>query len=98
MLDKMQDNNGKSPVYKMMYKDLVKNPLPEVKKMYQYFNIPYTDATESYLKSYIDNDPKKKKYGAHKYTMDEYGISVERLKREFAVYDKFMSEFTDKVI
>ena len=82
----------------MMYKQMVKDPLTESKKMYEYFNIKFTDKTERNLKSYLANDPKKKKYGVHRYTREDFGITMERLKKEFAVYDKYMSQYTDDVI
>ncbi len=95
---KAERNSRKSPFYKMIYKDLISDSLTEVKKMYSYFNIKFTEDTERHLVKYLENDPKKTKYGTFKYSMSEFGISEERLKREFVVYSNFMSKFTDDVI
>ncbi len=82
----------------MMYNTFADNTVPEVRKMYQYFRIPYTTETERKLQSYLDHGPKKTKYGVHKYSLEKYGITMQQLKQEFGVYENFMSRFTDEVI
>ena len=98
MLDTKNYNDGKSPVYKMMYNTFVQNTLPEVRKIYDYFHIPYTEETERKLQTYLDYGPKKNKYGVHSYSLEKYGITMAQLKQEFTVYETFMSRFTDDVI
>ncbi len=91
---KAAQNGRKSPFYKMMYEDLMTDPLGEAKKMYKYFNIIFTEDTQQRLLKYIKNDPnhpKKSKHGPHKYSISEFAITEEKLGREFADYNAYMS-------
>ena len=87
---KAAQDGTKSPFHKIIYENLVGDPIGEVKKMYSYFNIQFTEDTERHLKKYVENDPSKK-YGVHKYSLSDFEITEERLRTEFTVYDKYMS-------
>ncbi len=50
------------------------------------------------LEHYLANDPKKKKYGKHKYTLEEFGLTKEMLKEEFKEYYEYFKTKTDNVI
>ena len=63
-----------------------------MRKLYAYFGITLTAETELAWKRYLDNDPKKKKYGNHKYTLEEYGLTREILAEEFKEYIDIMSK------
>ena len=93
---KAEQNGKKSPFHKIIYANLVADPLGEVKKMYNYFNISFTEDTERHLRKYLKNDPKKTKYGTHKYSMDKFQLTDKRLEREFAVYNSYMSACENK--
>ena len=56
-----------------------------MRKLYAYFGIILSAETELAWRKYLDNDPKKK-YGSHKYTLEEYGLTREILAEEFKEY------------
>ncbi len=60
--------------------------------MYSYFNINFTEDTERHLRKYLENDPKKTKYGVHRYSLSDFEITQDMLNREFAVYNSYMSD------
>ena len=70
------------------------DPLDEMRKMYDYFGMTLTPQTESAIRNYLENDPKKTTYGAHKYTLEEFGISMDEIKEEFKEYIEIMSKTT----
>ncbi len=65
-----------------------------MRKLYAYFSMPLTAQTETNMRQYLENDPKKKEYGSHKYTLEGFGITVEDLKREFSEFIELMSGIT----
>ena len=67
----------------------------EMRKLYDYFGLKLTPQTEDAWKKYMDNDPKKKKYGKHKYTMEQYNVTKEDLAEEFKEYIQLMSKKYD---
>ena len=60
--------------------------------MYDYFGITLTPATESAMVHYMNDDPKKTTHGVHKYTLEEFGISMDEIKEEFKEYIEIMSK------
>ena len=66
-----------------------------MRKLYAYFGITLTTETELAWKKYLDNDPKRKKYGSHKYTLEDYGLTKEGLAEEFKEYIEIMSRKVD---
>ena len=63
-----------------------------MRKMYDYFGMTLTPQTESAMRNYLENDPKKTIYGAHKYTLEEFGLTKEDLRVEFKEYVELMSK------
>ena len=60
--------------------------------MYDYFGMTLTPETELAMDNYMNNDPKKTTYGVHKYTLEEFGISMDEIKEEFKEYIDIMSK------
>ena len=50
------------------------------------------------MRHYLANDPKKKKYGKHTYSLSDYGLTKEMLKAEFKEYYEYFKDKTDDVI
>ena len=63
-----------------------------MRKMYDYFGMTLTPETESAMVHYMNNDPKKTTQGVHKFTLEEFGISMDEIKEEFKEYIEIMSK------
>ncbi len=61
-----------------------------MRRVYAYFGMRMSGETEAALAHFLDNDPKKKEYGSHKYSLEEFGLTVDDLKREFSEYIELM--------
>ena len=77
------------PLFLVDYKELVKDPLTMIKKIYAKFRIEMTDEAVDKLQKYIDSHPQNK-FGTHQYSLDKYGLSFEDVKREFKPYEEYM--------
>ncbi len=65
------------------YTQLVKNPIETVKSIYAHFAVPWSDAYEERLQSFVNRQPKDK-YGKHHYTPEQFGQSARELDAHFA--------------
>ena len=74
---------------------LLTDPMGEVRKLYDSIGMNLTPETESAMMSYLNNDPKKKVYGKHKY---KQGVHLPRevLEQEFKQYVELMSKRVDR--
>ena len=68
------------------------DPLGEVRKLYDYFGMTLTPDAEDAMRHYLENDPKKTKYGNYTYTLEEFNITEEDLKETFKEYIALMTE------
>ena len=79
-LEKIRKTNR---VHFVDYNLLVENPLGEIRKIYDYFKLSLSGDSEQKMVDYINNDPKKLKYGKHKYSLEEFNLTKEDIREEF---------------
>ncbi|MDB4582197.1 sulfotransferase [Draconibacterium sp.] len=72
-------------IFDCMYDDFFLDPIMMVKKVYQEFDLEYTEEFEKRMIVYLENN-KQGKYGRHKYSLEEYGFDAESLYEEFSDY------------
>jgi hypothetical protein len=77
-----------SSIFHVKYQDLVREPAETVKRLYDYFEMPFPRETEKLIKHFIarhrDGD-----YGSNRYTLDRYGIDGNALRRRCGDYMTF---------
>ncbi len=71
----------------MYMSDLVKDPLAAMEQIYKHFDRPYdrqvlSDRIDRWFK---EQDPQAK-YGAHSYTLEQFGLCAEEIESAFARY------------
>lgn len=80
-----------------MYEDLFSNPIQMVKRIYQAYDLKYTEAFEKRMKIYLKNN-KQGKYGRHTYSLEEYGFTGEGLYQKYKDYmDYYGYGIPDKI-
>ncbi len=72
-------------IFDCIYQNFFSDPIAMVKKIYQKFDIEYTEEFEKRMKIYLKNN-KQGKYGRHKYSLKEYGFNEENLYHEYKDY------------
>jgi hypothetical protein len=72
-------------IFDCVYDDFFSDPIGMVKKIYQKFDLEYTEEFEERMTTYLENN-KQGKYGRHKYSLQEYGFDADRLYVEFEEY------------
>jgi len=82
---KARDGYDSKSFIDIYYKDLVKDPVGVVKKIYNHFNYTFNDDFETQINNYLVNN-KKNKYGSHKYTLEQFELNYDKVKKEFENY------------
>lgn len=89
-LDKtIQERAELKPKYivDIMYKDIVKDPIQTLKKIYTTLKIPWSDDLDTLFKA-EKSENKQHKFGKHVYDLADYGLTREIIREKFANYIK----------
>ena len=93
-----QLSSHKNPLYMCDYSDLVRDPLKITRKIYRKFDMDLSPHAEENMTQYIRKHPQNK-YGRHQYSLDQYGLTYDDVKRECRDYEQYMKSkgFTDVI-
>ena len=81
-----------SHVFDVMYKDLMKDPVATIQSIYDHYNIPWPKGYDKLILDYLEVN-KKNKYGKHKYTLEEFGLTKKMVLDRLKPYiEEFFSE------
>lgn len=88
MVDRQQtfrDQRGQGAILDVQYADVTKDPISEVERIYEHFGDTLTPAARAAMERYMAENPKGK-HGTHEYSLEDYGLTRERVHAEFADY------------
>ena len=69
----------------VQFADTVKKPLEVVKRIYEFIGWSLTPEAETAMKQWLVED-EKARVGAHEYAPEDYGLSEDQLRKDFAHY------------
>lgn len=72
-------------IFDCIYEEFFSDPIGIVQKIYEKFDLEYTEEFEERMKIYLINN-QQGKYGRHKYSLEEYGFDKENLYQEYKEY------------
>jgi len=67
------------------YRDLVREPISTVQRIYQYFDLPFTRQAKDGMEKFLKENPKDK-HGSHSYSLPQFGLSAELVTSYFNEY------------
>jgi len=67
------------------YRDTISQPLVVLRRIYDHFDLPWTEAFEQRVKDHLAVD-RKTGHGAHKYSLEEFGVPELDVPRQFPNY------------
>src|SRR5262245_54079368 len=88
-----RDTGGVAPeqFVDLVYADFASDPLAHVRHIYSEFGMTLTPAVETRMRRFLADTPKEK-YGAHRYTLAEFGLDPEEEGERYAAYrDRFLA-------
>jgi hypothetical protein len=72
-------------VFDVHYADLMKDPCGTVRAIYQFFGIEPEEGQEERIQHWLAEHPHNK-HGAHRYTLEQFGLTAEKVESVFADY------------
>ncbi|MCU1484415.1 MAG: hypothetical protein JWN67_1161 [Actinomycetia bacterium] len=92
MADRMlahRDRAGDAAFHDMSYRELVTDPVAATAELYQRFDMAFTAEAEAAMRAHVAASPQGK-HGAHRYTLDDFGLDEAQVGERFAAYlDRF---------
>jgi len=67
------------------YRDLVKDPIGAVRRVYTHFDIPFTTIAEARMRRYMA-ETTKDKHGAHVYSLTQFGLNPDQERERYREY------------
>jgi len=73
----------------LRFKDMAKDPVVTIKRIYSKFNLPYSADFEQRMRAWLD-DPghRPDRYGRYPYSLEPFGLEREDVARMFADYSE----------
>jgi hypothetical protein len=84
-VDNFRDANPDIPLHDMRYADLLADPVAAVRELYGFLDRELT--VEDTLTDYLSRNPKGK-HGAHRYSVEDFGVDAVSLRERFQPYLK----------
>ena len=69
----------------VLYPDLMRDPIGVVRAIYTRFDTELTPDAKQRMRDFLARNPKNKS-GAHRYTLEEFGLDADRETARFAAY------------
>jgi hypothetical protein len=85
MMAKRADPEVDKTFVDVLYQDLEADPLGQVEKIYAHHGLELTNSVRAGIRDYVAKN-RKGKYGAHKYSLAEVGLSIEEVRERFKRY------------
>lgn len=79
-------------VLDVSYAEMMVDPIAQVKRIYEHFGYTYTPAFERRMHKYMKEN-QRHKFGKHRYTLAQYGLTEEIIERDFANYLEYFADF-----
>ena len=80
-----RDNYGEDRVIDVHYADLLDRPMETMKSLYAALGDDFTEGAQSGMQAWLDDNPQNK-FGKHEYKLDEFGLTVDRVRDTFSRY------------
>jgi len=80
-----RDRIGDERFFHMYYHDMMRDPMDVMRRIYDWAGDPLTAETEARMRNWLAEHPQNR-FAPNTYSLDQYDLSVERLKPVFAEY------------
>lgn len=88
-LDARKKLNKEDQILDLKFEDFVKNQLGVVQQIYDHFGWELSSVAKENMQTFLDQNPKDK-YGAHYYTLKDFGLTKEGINEQFHNYIQFL--------
>jgi hypothetical protein len=82
-----REENDDTAFCDIAYRDITDDPIPAISNMYAAFGEELAADAEQPMRSFLRSNPKDK-HGVHRYSLEDYGIDPDELRRQYAFYNE----------
>ncbi|HEX7874438.1 MAG TPA: sulfotransferase [Sphingobium sp.] len=79
--------HGQDAIHDILYTDMMRDPIGEMKRLYARFDRPFTAEVEAAMQAFMANN-QQGKHGKHSYTLEEFGLTKEGVRKHFRDYSE----------
>ncbi|MFW6050253.1 MAG: sulfotransferase family protein [Myxococcota bacterium] len=80
-----RDRSGEDRFVDVRYRDLVADPMAQVRRIAERAHLPLTPEAEERMRRTLSGNPQHK-HGVHRYRLEDYGLRRDEVERTFADY------------
>ena len=80
-----RDRHGEQSIYDIQYAELVRDPIGQMRKVYEHFDEPLTPEAQSSMTRLLNSSPQGK-HGKHEYSLAEFGLTAAGVRQHFHDY------------
>jgi hypothetical protein len=80
---------GHERIIDVHYADLIRDPLPAMRKLYQSLGDEFTPAAESGMRDWLADNPQDK-FGKHEYKLAQFGLTADKVR---GMFERYLSEY-----
>jgi hypothetical protein len=84
-VEPFEAKHGAGSIHHIQYKELIADPIGEMRKLYAHFDEPLSHAAVAAMQATLDAKPKDK-FGKHEYRLEDYGLTRGEVLERFADY------------
>ena len=75
----------------LKFEDFIKDQMGTIRQIYEHFDWELTDVTQGNFKNFLAENPKDK-HGKHEYSLDTFGLTEDKINRQFSQYLDFYKQ------
>ena len=77
--------HGQDSIHDIQYLEQLRDPVGTMRKLYRHFDEPFTPEAEARMQRLMRENPQNK-HGKHVYSLEEFGLTAEGVRRHFRDY------------
>lgn len=85
-LVKFRRSHKNTPVFDVLYDDLLTQPIDTVRRIYEHFGLVWSDDFEMAMAAWLHENPQGK-HGRNVYTPDEFGLTSNTIEQRYKEYN-----------
>ena len=85
---KTRSKVGDEPFYDLQYSQLVSNPIEAIASIYSRFGLEFSPKLETKIETWLNDNPQHK-HGKHEYSTEQFGLTGEIIRQQFAFYTDY---------
>jgi hypothetical protein len=84
-----RDRLGHDRIIDVHYADLLRDPIPAMRKVYRSLGDEFTPAAESAMRGWLADNPQDK-FGRHEYKLAQFGLTPEKVR---GMFERYLSRY-----